>query len=391
MGKLPLFDRQSIKEITVSNRPKTDYSILATATETEFIAIRNYLEDWYSRFPITGRNDLKARFKSPRKISFHSAFFELFLHELLIKLNAKVTLHKETETNKTTLPDFYVVDSISNESYVEATVVTGKSKNRQAEEERLKQLLINLNKMIFSTDFGLAVESQGYPRESISAKRIAAKINKNIELLDKDLIREIFLNKDFEELPKWRFDANGCVLIFEPIPMIQSRKGSASQGPIHIHTGSVEFVDHHSPLRKAITKKANRYGKLSYPFVVAINCLEPIDDIDVMNALFGQEQFHIPINPGKQISADDIVFSRKRNGALTNPIGPRYSRVSGILVATNLRPWSINESKLCLYHNPWRNQEYNSVLNSLNNATLKGEKMNWVEGQTLSDVLEIET
>ncbi len=391
MSEITLFDNKSLKEIIIGKSTRSDYDSLATSTITEYIAIRNMLEDWFTLFPSQGKKDLKGRFQSSNSISFQSAFFELILHELHLKLNAKVTLHKETETEKTTVPDFYIVDSNSCESYVEATVVTGKSKKRQAEEERLTELLKNLNRMIVSRDYWLALESQGFPKKPPSAKKIASELNKNIDSLEINNIKELFINKKYNKLPKWSFNANGCVLIFEPIPILDQRKSSSSPGPIVIHSGEVEFVDHRTPIRRAVTRKAKRYGKLSCPFVVAINCLEFVDEIDVMNALFGQEQFQVPINPNRKITEEDIVFSRIRNGAWTNPIGPRYSRISGVLVAINLRPWSIHDATICLYHNPWASQEYTSVLNNLNQSLLIGDKMRLFKGKSLSDILDIES
>jgi len=391
MSKVLLFDSISPEDTVENNTAKNDYEFLANTSKPEYIDVRRMLEDWFFRFPDLGKSDLKARFRSSNKIGFHSAFFELLLHELLLKLNTNVSLHKETKSDKSTLPDFFVVDSSSYESYVEATVITGKSKGKQAEEERLAELIRNLNRMIVSPNYWLALESQGYPSKSTSAKRIASAINKKLEDLDSDFILDSSIEHDFDSLPKWSFNANGCVLIFEPIPIGKTIKSTLEKRPIAFHSGSVEFVDHHSPIRNAVTRKANRYGKLSYPFIVAVNCLEFVDDIDVMNALFGQEQFHIPIQTGHKINPEDIGFSRKRDGAWTNPIGPRYTRISGVLIAMNLRPWSIKESKVCLYHNPWGTKAYDSVLTELNQSSLNGEKMQWFEGSSLADILEIES
>jgi len=385
-----LFDPASAEETINNKRAKSDFEFLEKTTKPEYLVVRHMLEDWFSNYPDSGKYELKARFRQSQKNGFHSAFFELFLHELLMKLNSKVSLHKETKTDKTTLPDFHVVDSHSHESYVEATVVTGKSKGRQAEEERLGELIRNLNRLIISPNFGLALESRGYPRESTSAKNIANEINRLIENFDNEIILDLSINNDLDSLPKWCFNANGCVLIFEPLPISKSRRRSLQRDPILFHTRNVEFVDHHSPIRNAVTRKANRYGKLSLPFIVAINCLELVDDIDVMNALFGQEQFHVPIQPDRPITPEDIRFSRKRDGAWTNPIGPRYTRISGVLVAMNLWPWSINGSKICLYHNPWATMKYDSVLTTLNQASLSGELMQRVDGSTLADILELE-
>lgn len=44
---------------------------------------------------------------------------------------------------------------------------------------------------------------------------------------------------------------------------------------------------------------------------------------------------------------------RQKNGLWRQHDGPRYKRVSGVLIASRLRPWCMPQSRLTLYLNPW--------------------------------------
>ena len=116
-----------------------------------------------------------------------------------------------------------------------------------------------------------------------------------------------------------------------------------------------------------------------------------IDDIDILEALFGQEQFHVPVGLNREVTSEDIGFSRKRDGAWVGPMGSRYSRVSAVLIAVHLRPWSINDAVVRLYHNPRAEFEYKSVLTRLNQARLRDGVMRKIEGDSLADILELDS
>ena len=79
MSNVLLFDSITPGSIKELKNPSSDYEYLARTSKTEYVVVRNMLEDWFSNFPASGKSDLKARFQSPNRIGFQSAFFELFL------------------------------------------------------------------------------------------------------------------------------------------------------------------------------------------------------------------------------------------------------------------------------------------------------------------------
>ena len=68
---------------------------------------RTLCEEWFSRYPEDHRRDMRRRFTSSRDEDHRGAYFELLLHEILVRLGATVTVHpKLAATSKR--PDFLV-------------------------------------------------------------------------------------------------------------------------------------------------------------------------------------------------------------------------------------------------------------------------------------------
>jgi hypothetical protein len=64
-------------------------------------AVRNLLESFFGRYPSSESAELKCKFRA----QFESAFFELFLHELLLRLGCEVS-YIPISMGQTTKPDF---------------------------------------------------------------------------------------------------------------------------------------------------------------------------------------------------------------------------------------------------------------------------------------------
>lgn len=114
--------------------------------------------------------------------------------------------------------------------------------------------------------------------------------------------------------------------------------------------GHASFIDDAGPIRRAVTDKANAYGQLGLPFVVAIesHSFSP-DDIDVMNALFGSEQVTFRRYDDGRV---ETIPTRARDGAWIGPHGVQNTRVSAVLVADSVGPWRIDAVVPTLWHHP---------------------------------------
>src|SRR5262245_26371771 len=101
--------------------------------------IRLTLEEWFVRYPEEDQADLRGRFRSDDDAHHIAAFFELFLHELLCRLDCRVVLHPEMPGGITTRPDFLVERADGERFYLEAALATDESA-----EETSKRRMINI-------------------------------------------------------------------------------------------------------------------------------------------------------------------------------------------------------------------------------------------------------
>ncbi|MDI6759315.1 MAG: hypothetical protein QMD05_00670 [Candidatus Brocadiaceae bacterium] len=140
-------------------------------------------------------------------------------------------------------------------------------------------------------------------------------------------------------------------------------------------------------IRKAIDKKATKYGKLGRPYLIAVNVKDFITDHCLLNALFGD--LCVTINPksGEGSSKRDFHTAK-----LLSPKGHRQNtRVSEIIVLPRLVPWGIAQITPVLWHNPWAKCPFPPELWQLpqqmpNKSEGVYEKK---DGKTISDLLSL--
>jgi hypothetical protein len=363
------------------------FSYMNRTSREEFARMRDLLEVWYSRYPTSEQQELRSRFRSSNNFQHEAAFFELFLHELLLGINCKIKLHPSLQkTSKA--PDFLVEPESSHRFYLEATVATGETANQTAARARENAVYDVLDRLVNSPDYFLSLSVQGSPKTPPPAKKLAKRINKEIGLLDYEEIRKIYESNGLRNLPCWQFEHDGWRIEIQPIPKSKLR-GKAGIRPIGTRFTGIRGVDHRTPIRDSIVEKGRKYGELDLPYVVAVNALEPgIDQDDILEALFGKEQYLIDISDDASIVSEPRL-QRIPDGAWRGPDGPRYTRISAVLMVTQLSIYNIPRAVLRLYHNPWAQNPYQSVLTQLNQAIPIDGKIHWQDGKNASTLFEL--
>src|SRR2546428_4764920 len=100
------------------------FKYLNRSARLEVGRIRSTLEEWFKHYPSEGEAEFRTRFRSDEH--HDSAFFELFLHELLLRLDCSVTLHPSVAT-AAAHPDFLVNPRSGASFYLEAVLATDQS------------------------------------------------------------------------------------------------------------------------------------------------------------------------------------------------------------------------------------------------------------------------
>jgi hypothetical protein len=383
-----LFDDFQRNESEPAKYSEPDFRFLNRSSRLEFQNVRSTLEEWFSKYPKTEKVEFRKRFRTDNNVQFRAAFFELFLHELLNRLECEVLPHPALP-NKTKRPDFLVIPKNRDRFYLEATIVSGETVEEARSNARVRAVYDVLDREIRNQNFFLWLHLDGNPRFPPRARNMANFLNKELEKLDPDEIFRLKLSGLDKQIPKWYFDFDGWKVIVEPTPKKPEARGRPGVRPIGAYSTNFQNVDDKTPLRSAVEKKANKYGHLDLPYIIAINDLDYIDDIDIMEALFGDEKYTYFVSEENPSIQNGPYYSREKNGVWIGHNGPRYTRVSGVLIFSRLSAWHIPKSEYsCLYHNPWAINPYCSVFCQCNQA-IPGSNgaMEKIQGKAIVDIL----
>lgn len=374
-----------------------DYMGVARYSEPEFVylnrtarpeanLIRTLLEAWFSRYPQAEAADLRARFRSSNDLQHRSAFFELFVHELLLRLGLYPRIHPALPLVTTRHPDF-IIESPDNKSfYVEAVVTANMSEDEYAARARMNVVYDSINRLD-SPNFFIGMDIHGAPQTPPPARPIRAFLSKRLAGLDPDEMMTLLESGNLDALPHWHYRYGDWEVDFYPTPKSSDARGKPGTRPIGLRFHGRQFIDSRTAIRDALCAKAGRYGDLSLPYVVAVNALDRSTDFtDIMEALFGKEKYIVDLSSSR---SSEPEVTRELDGVWTSKSGPRYTRLSAALVLVGLSPWNLPRANIRLYHNPWAHLPYNSELTLLPQAMPVAGEMKLKDGKSLSTVFDL--
>jgi hypothetical protein len=378
-----LFDEIKRDDTSPASYSEPKFAYLNRSGRPAFHAIRAVLELWFSQYPHPHCKDLRGRFRSTVDTNHRAAFFELFLHELLLRLGQKVVIHPSV-CGTTKEPDFLVTSGNGESFYLECVVAGGQSREEAAKSAVKNAIHATLNRL-HSPNFFIEWEVVRTGEAVPSARKIGTFLVEKLALHDPDEVGAAIKREGFNYRPRWLWSDKGWALEFSIIPKSPTLRGKPGVRPMGIEIEGGGWVDDRTPLRDAILKKAGKYGKLNLPFVVAVNSLaDHLGKIDILDALFGKEAFVYTQTP------EGVVGPKARrvpDGVWTSPRGTRYTRLSAVLLIHALFPWNIPRCSPCLYLNPFAERRLDCELNRLPRMIPKGDQPDWVAGDTLSSIL----
>lgn len=332
------------------------FDYLNRSARLESKRIRKLLEQWFEGLSSEVQDELRARIRSKDDRQHLGAFYELYLHELLSKSGFSIEFHP-TLNNKITHPDFRVLKDGKPLLYLEATLAALSDKDMSAK-AREEQVYDAINRMK-SPNFFIKVKIHGAPATNPPGAKIRSFLEDKLSNLDPNMVTKQLEQGDSEALPSWNWKHNGWQVNFYPIPKKPEARGKPGVRPIGLQMKVAGWHTSHIGIRDSIRDKATKYGELDLPYIVAINATDEfgVDESDICNALFGEEQI-TTIFLGNNLI--DQESNRKPNGAWYGSGGPRNQRVSAALIADNLSSWSIAKVTPIIWHNPWANRPLTS-------------------------------
>ncbi len=321
------------------------FNYLNRSARPEFQRVRELLEEWFTKYPDEEKENLRNRLRSD-DWSFYSAFFELYLYNMLLNFDFNIEIHPKVE--RETRPDFKVFKQGNSLFLLEATTVMPIEEEKSAEvvEGHIYDVL---NREIHSSDFFIGIEIAKRSPLSPSAKKMSKFISQELRRLNyNELIQKLNQN-GIEGMPRWKWTGNGWEIIFFPIPKSPEMRGKSGVRPAGIFPPKVFYLRTDKKIRKNLKDKATRYGEIDLPYVIAINVLSDVacDREDIELALFGASP---PWN---------IKTLNEVNGFWYSSQGLQNQRVSAVLISVNLTPWNIAQNTPILWHNPWAERPLN--------------------------------
>lgn len=320
-------------------------SYLDRSARPQFAAARERINEWFSRICPTMQAGAMARLRSGDDYQFSSAYWELYLHELFVRLGYEVVCEPLLPSGRRI--DFLVTREGSS-MYVEATVAHSSDDERAADARR-NRLYRELERV--DTDrfmLGIEIERAG-SSDMPNVKQLRSQLETWLAMLDPDEVGEEW--ERAERLPEFRWEAAGWSLVFEALALQPEFQGEAIDRPLGMfmdETGGQ--IDDETPLRRALERKApRRYGDLDHPYVIAV-CEFPFSSHGSgwhrRNVLYGRSAVTFGPNGTEEVRHAD-GFWRGRGQR------PRNKRVAATILAAEIQPWYFDDNALTWWDNPF--------------------------------------
>ena len=234
----------------------------------DYRSIRQKCELWFEHFPVQHQSDLRSRFRSTKDEQHGGAFFELFLHELLIRLGCNIQIHPEV---RGLTPDF-LVNHGDQRFYLEATS-PGRIFGAFTLSPNEQDVINKLNKLT-SPHFAIRAYMTGELPGTLGGNRITPGFQALLNDHDPDEVQSLIDEEGLAAAPCHVIESGNWTLTgwLDPIPP-EDRPSNLSGKIVHI-----PMVNAHNPIigvRDAVNAKRKKYRNLDLPFVLAVNVQDP--------------------------------------------------------------------------------------------------------------------
>jgi hypothetical protein len=326
------------------------WRFLNRAARPQFEEARGRIESWFSHLCPALQPGVQQRLQSGDNQDFAAGLWELYLHEVFMRLGYEITCEAATPNGRNI--DFLLRRG-SNAFYLEATIAR-KSKAEQAADARRNRIYRELDK-VESVNFTLGIEIESAGRRDLKKLAVLrAQLENWLRTLNPDEAEQQW--EAIGELPTFPWsDGSGWSLVFEVFPSKPEFRGiptTRTLGVFMDETGGM--IQDERPLRRALKRKApSHYGDLELPYVVALS-EEPFahghEAWHRQNVIFGHHALeHGPGRPVRAVRMEDGIW--RGPGAR-----PRNRRLAAVLFASQLTPWTIDRTELEWWDNPFANQ-----------------------------------
>jgi hypothetical protein len=319
------------------------FAFLNRVGSSYWAEVRRILDEWYSRYPAEERPALRRSFRSPLPGQHWASWWELYLHELFIRLGYRVTIHPALPDSPKS-PDFELRRDAAR-LYVEATVLF----SGVTTSDRFPPWLFDAINSVDNQSFCVrVVEIAQAGTQRLKDREIAQPLQEWLNEHDPDDVRT--RAQHGYGYPQLSLHRRDWEIVFEAWPVAP---GSGEKPHRVFGAGPIQagWANDSDQLKSKLKAKAGRYGRPDVPLVTAVlvNSIT-MKRLDIEQALFGREAMLVPPN-----GAGAPQWVRQRNGFWVRADGPQNQRVSAALTAVNLHPGNASRVTPEVWLNPWAN------------------------------------
>lgn len=386
-----LFDDFERTDCGPSRHPESMFEFFNRSGWIRTNRIRQALEGWFAHYPLEHRKDICARFRSKDTYAFHTAIFELVLHEL-IRIQGAVTVHPEMDWETSSRVDFRVEPHGSEPFILEAVTYFGESEAQQKAGVVVEALCDAVNQ-IECPDFFLHLRVDGTATQQPSSK--------DLKQFLRDKLRSLNLNEPSHKedaqrtagIEEWVYSANGLTLTFTPTPKQRELRGKPGVHTLGVRSGSFKWGGPVEQLREQLRRKARKYGTPPLPLVIAINVLDWSyqGHHELAQALFGTIREVVQLSWHTEAKEAPLVaesrFVQDRDGLLFDGHTPHYQEVSGVLVFDGVAASSLGVVTARLYLNPWANHPLTTAFSGFPRTSVRDGVLVHEGGKSLAEML----
>lgn len=311
--------------------------------------VRDLIENWFSRLCPDAQVDVRGRLRSKDDRQHRGAFFELYLHECLLRMGYKVTCHPVLE-GTARRPDF-LAERDGRSVFVEARSASPSdvSVGAAARVNTVHKSLDSLD----SPNFFLWIEIVRQGAGPLGTKALRWRLERWLRGLDPD---EYTLGGSRENLPAFTYeeerddDEVAWVIEFRAIPKSPEARGKKGVRPLGVFGGGRATWLDDDGIRGALSDKGSAYGPLGAPFVVAVASGNiSLNDDEVLNALYGTEMLEVRTAAD---GSESHAYVRSPDGYWIGSDHWKHRHVSAVLVVRNLHPAFVGSQTHTIWEHP---------------------------------------
>ena len=298
------------------------------------VLCERWFDDYSNDASATEIKRFRSSFRSKRGTQDYAAWFELLMHQILVRLGFSVDIHPVPPATMHT-PDFTATSvqqagrPNGSRILMEATVVSPKSgpfaRSRFEADAQRKLAQLEL------TNFVVFVDSvTGKLDKFLRKHQLFGPFREVLGMYDPDGVQRVLDTDGYDARPTPTIRINGWELTVSPWPKSPDRRTPTKGQVLSWPDGAAEDATCVPQARKEIKTRSRKYGPLGDPLILAIN----------------------PSNPGKfdlKTHGHETLFG---NGGIWNERRSPDRAPAVVLFLNNAHPYDLLNAQACLYVNP---------------------------------------